>query len=204
MCSRIPEHPKHAFNQVGKAGLFTPLALGGQFVDSQFWCRPTESSIHKPRPVFAESGFCAQPVSDALGRLKNCVEVVVSNQFCSAKSQYIGMHSADRKVRPKLICAALSVPQRFGALYRDYLTRRVYRQTGEGQRPIRSSPQRLESMRNLGVSLRPQRLPNKLQYRSPILTLVLPLDKLVVQPFPLRHVRRGICHLKRCRQVTGL
>jgi hypothetical protein len=93
---RIPEHAEDSLYQVGKPILFAALTLSCQLIDRNSRGRTAQCCINEFRAVLSQAGFCAEFVSNAPGRLKHRVEVVVSYKLCTTETQYVWMYSTPR------------------------------------------------------------------------------------------------------------
>jgi len=76
--------------------LLAALAIGHQGVNPHTGRNAAQGSVHQFRPV-GQAGFRPQFVSDAPGRLKDGVEIVIRHKFGAAETQNIRRNA--RRVR---------------------------------------------------------------------------------------------------------
>jgi hypothetical protein len=110
MSGHISERSKEPLEQIRQAGLFAPLGLGSKAVerDSGHTSLPHPTRrIDQSRSIQCESAFLSKLLGNALGRLKNSVEVVLLKKLGSTEAEHVGMNATTLELGSKTAGALL-------------------------------------------------------------------------------------------------
>lgn len=132
----IAEHPEGAAYRVGETTLLAALARAHERVDGQHRRVARQRAIAKRCPVICKTGSAPDFAGDAFDGFLHRMEIIVSDKFCAAVAQNIGMDATGFQIASKVLRPALSLWQ--GCRLLGLLKQADLRhdKTSKGQRPV--------------------------------------------------------------------